>query len=633
LKISQQRSATLTMMAPPVSAAKPASLTVAPRHWGEREVRRMLRGLRRPHRLETEPLANFLCHTYGIERPYDACLRLIREALLDKGLVGKRLYDLIRICDVDATDTMLATASEMGVSERQFFRYRREAIVALAAHANALGAAHPPQTSAVEELARLLSEIDPTAGTRVYGIAHATDASRLQRIDAALNAGIFPDDAALDELHGTERVQVLLKTAATAYMYGNARAADAIVDAVRAQTAATMVEDREMVEYTLANVEYIRTLHRQNATRTRQIARELLRAAQGDDQRTIGALLMQAESDLRCGELELAEQAMTAVEDLVMPRKQLRLVCLLVVGRAALAFMRGELEAAYAYAQSALTALADRRLDAMTLNAFVGRISLQLGIPWRATPELVEIVEPPVRLVSPVRGGHAVALDGSTRRLFQRLYLKCVDLRAQIAGGKLDAIDDIVDTLALARQTGYAVLESMTLATLAHWSDRSGAHDEAQHHAVAAWNAAVEAGDAFLWYDLFECRDAPVREFGAIDLDRAFFEAFYGTQRARFGAIPLVTAPGGAEKDAFWRTTLLCARNSDAQPDANGALLWLSENEPAPESIAKQRTPFIRAVVRETAILLPAGERAAFGTRLRRSLELVFERFRCKNAF
>src|SRR5215472_7617380 len=123
LKIFRQRSATLTKMAPPVSAAKPASLTVAPPQWGEREVRRMLRGLRRPHRLETEPLARFLCHAYGIERPYDACVRLIGDALLDKGLVGKRLYELIQVCDLDANDTLVGTASAMGISPRQFFRY------------------------------------------------------------------------------------------------------------------------------------------------------------------------------------------------------------------------------------------------------------------------------------------------------------------------------------------------------------------------------------------------------------------------------------------------------------------------------------------------------------------------------
>jgi len=613
-------------MAPRVDPARPTTPAVAPPRWGEREVRRMLHGLRRPHRLESDPLARFLCHVYGIEGPYDACLRLIYDALLDKGLVGKRLYELVRSCDIDATETLLSTAAKMGVSARQFFRYRREAIVALGAHANALGAAHPRPTSPVEELARLLSELHPAAGTRVYEIAYATDASRLQRIEAALNAGIFPDDAALDELSDTDRIHALLKTALTAYVYGNARAGDAIVEAVRAQTVATIVEDRESVEYELAHVEYLRALYRENTTRAVEISRELSRAARGDEARTIAALVMESECDIRCGELGLAEQAATAAEDLIMPRKQLRLVCLFICMRSALAFMKGELETAYAYAQSAQLALADRRLDAMTLNAFVGRISLGLHIPWRAPRELLEIVEPPVRILTPSRGGSSVALDGSTRRLFQRLYLKSVDLRAALRAGQLDAIDDIVATLALVRQAGYSGLESMSLATLAEWSDRSGARDDAQRYAVAAWSVGVDVGDAFLWHDLFDSGQPPTRELGAVDLDRAFLDAFYASLGARFAAIPLVTAAASAEKDAFWRETLLHARGKDAEPAVEAAFLTALADAPAYDGIAKQRTPFVRAVVRETAFLLPCVERATFGTLLSRSLESGLER-------
>ena len=510
----------------------------------------MLRGLRRPHRLETDPLARFLRHAYGIERPYDACLRLIRDALLDNGLVGKRLYDLIRTSDVDATGTLLAIASEMGVSPRQFFRYRREAIVALAARANALGAAHPSPTSPVEELARLLSEFDPAAGTRVYALTQASDASRLQRIEAGLNAGIFPDDDALAELYGVDRISALLNTAFVAYLYGNTRSADAIVEAVRTQMLDKIVEHRETIEYQLAHVEYIRSLYRENATRAAQIASGLINAAHNNESRVIAALAMEAESDLRCGALELAEQAITAAEDLIMPRKQLRLVSILISLRAVLAFMKGELETAHAYLRSVQLALPDRRIDAMTLNALIGRVSLALGLAWRAPSELLEIVESPCRMLTPTPTGSAVPLDGSTRWLFHRLYLKNVDLRAALVAGELDATDEIVETLAIAREVGYPGIESVALATLALWRDRAGSRAQGQRDAVAAWRVAVELGDAFIAYDLFG-REAPAREFGAIDLDRAFFETFYESLNARFGAIRLINAPPSAEKNEF----------------------------------------------------------------------------------
>ncbi len=618
LKVLGRADARLKLMAPAGEAAKRVSLTASP-HWGEREVRRMLRGLRRPHRLETEPLARFLCHAYGIERPYDACLRLIRDALLDKGLVGKRLYDLIRISDVDATDTLVAAASKMGVSPRQFFRYRREAIVALASHANALGAAHPPPTSPVEELARLLSELDPAAGTRVYAIAQASDASRLQRLEAQLNAGIFPDDDALAELSGVDRIRALLKTALAAYLYGNTSAADAIVEAVRSQIADTIVEDREIVEYELAHVEYVRTLYRENATRAAQIAHRLINQARGDEPRVIAALAMEAESNIRCGELELAEQAITAAEDLIMPRKQLRMLSILISLRATLAFMRGELETAYAYLKSVQLALPDRRVDALTLNANIGRVSLELGLAWRAPRELLEIVEPPSRVLTPTRAGSPVSLDGSTRRLFHRLYLKNVDLRAALLAGELGAADEIAEILGIARDVGYPGIESVALATLALWWDRNGVRAETQRYAVAAWKVAVEFGDAFISYDLFG-REAPAREFGAVDLERAFFEAFYAST-ARFGAIPLINAPPSVEKDAFWRATLLRARGAGESAAAEDAFLATLADAPAPEGVGKQRAEFVGAVVRDTAILLPATDRADFGKALSRSLD------------
>lgn len=572
----------------------------------------MLRGLRRPHRLETEPLARFLCHAYGIPRPYDACVHTIRHALLDKGLVGKRLYDLIRICDIDAASTIAGTASEMGLSPRQFFRYRREAVVALAAHANALGAERPAPASPVEELAQLLGELDPSAGVRVYEMAGASESTRLQRLEAALNAGIFPDDAVLDAFRGVPRLQALLKTASTAYLYGNERSADAIVDAVRERITDTIVKDREAIEYELEKVRYIRALYREPATRTAHIAAGLVRAARGDEARMIAALAMEAEADLRCGELAQGEQATTAVANLILPRKQIRLLGVLVCLRAALAFMRCDFETAYAEARSASLALPDRRIDAMTLTTFIGRVSIALGLPWRAPRELLDVAETPVRFLTPSRSSRPLPLDGSTRRLFHRLYLESVDLRAAVLAGELASEDSIRDALAVARDAGYLGIEASLLGTLAQWFDGRGSHAEGRRLTMEAWKTVVDYGDAFIAHDLFFPRLAPMREFGAVDLDATFFEAFYAAMGARFGGIALAGGAPDPRKDAFWRAVLLRARGRDG-----GAI-----DVPARGCAANQRAAFVRAVVRETSILLPPRERPAFESALRGELEL-----------
>jgi hypothetical protein len=615
------------MMAPKVHADKLDVLKVPPQ-WGEREVRRLLRGLRRPHTLEMEPLAKFLCDAYGVERPYDACLHFVHETFVNKGLIGKRLYYLIRTCDVEANETLLAAASDMGVSPRQFFRYRREAIVALVAHANQLGLAHPAPTGLIEELARLLGETDPNAASRVYEVALSTTESvSLDRVDAWLNAGAFFDDTLLDQFRGIDRLRALIKIARACFIFGNTRAGDVIVESIRARMVDAIVEDREVVEFELLHLEYVRALHRESTGRCAQLAREARRAAEGDAMRTIAAILIESESAIRVGDLVLAEQALTAAEGVILARKQVRLVSILVCGRAAIAFMQGDLSRALAYAASAQLALSDRLLDALTLNAFIGRVTLAMGLPWRAPRDLLAITNPPVRVITPSRATGLVALDGSTRRLFQRLYLEIVDLRAALVAGDLESIDAIVDVLTLTRQTGYRCLEAASLALISVWLERTGARDEAQRNAVAAWEISAELGDFFSAQDLFDHAQDRPREFGAVDLDRLFLAAFYRSLTARFPDASLTCTTDGPAKDAFWRSILLRALRDDgsaaAEDDAFVAALLHGQHR---NGYQKHRAAFCRAVARDVAILLPACERTAFAARLTRLLEAFYER-------
>ena len=614
-------------MAPKLHAAKLDALK-APPQWGEREVRRLLRGLRRPHILEVQPLAQFLCDAYTVERPYDACMHFIHETFVNKGLVGKRLYYLIRTCDVEANETLLAAASDMAVSPRQFFRYRREAIVALVAHANQLGLAHPAPTGPIEELARLLGETDPVAAARVYEVAlPAKESVSLDRVDASLNVGAFFDDSLLDQFRGIDRVRVLIKIARACFIFGNARTGDAIVESIRTRIVDAIVEDREVIEFELLHLEYVRALHRESVERCARLARETRRAAEGDATRTIAAILIESESAIRAGDLALAEQSLTAAEGMILARKQVRLVSILVCGRAGIAFMQGDLSRALAYVQSAQLALSDRLLDALTLNAFVGRVTLAMGSPWRAPRELLAIADLPVRMITPSSATGLVALDGSTRRLFQRLYLEIVDLRGALLAGDPSSIDAIVDVLALTRQTGYRCLEAASLALISEWLERTGACDEAQRNAVAAWEIAVDLGDFFLAYDLFGYAPGRAREFGAVDLDRTFLTAFYRSLGTRFPGVCLTGAIDGPAKDAFWRSALLRALRDDttAATEDDVFVAELSHREHR-NGYQKQRAAFCRVAARDVAAVLPASTRAAFMARLTRLLEAFYER-------
>ncbi len=614
-------------MAPEIRAIKAATAATPRREWGEREVRRLLRGLRRPHTLAMEPLARFLCDAYAVESPYDATLRFITDTFVNGGLVGKRLYELIQTCDVQANETLVAAASEMGVSPRQFFRYRREAVVALAAHANRLGRPDEAVKNPMEELARLLGETDPAAASQVYEIA-APEAGHvtMERVEVLLNAGEFFGNDVLDQFYGTERLRVLIKIARSCYIFGNPRAGEALLEAVRAGMADAIVENREVLDFDLLHAQYIRALHRGDTSECMRLACDARQRAKGDEMRTIAAILIEGESAVRAGDLPLAEQTLTAVEAMVFRRTQLRLVTVAICLRAAIAFMRNDLARAYGYIHSAQLALHERPLDAMTINALIGRVSLAMGTAWRAPRELLEIAEPPIRTLVPASGAGFIGLDGSTRRLFQRLYLKIVDLRAGLAAGELGLIDEIVETIAYVRQAGYRSLEAWALGVLSQWHALAGDPGEAQSSAIKAWTIVTDLGDFYAAHDLFTGACGSRREFGAVDLNDEFLSAFYQSLGRRFPSAALVAA-SGASKNRFWRSLLLGSRNhAGVRADDASAFLNAIAVERDAAACQKQRTPFVRAAARDAAILLPPAERGAFIGRVTRALETCYER-------
>ncbi|HKW45034.1 MAG TPA: hypothetical protein VJN22_05195 [Candidatus Eremiobacteraceae bacterium] len=98
---------------------------------GQDDVRHVLRLLRRPHELTTSTIAMVVCESVGVEDPVEAVESLLRQIFNLRTQTGRRLYDSIRLCDVDGLAAK-EVANVMGLSLRQFFRYRREAVNALA---------------------------------------------------------------------------------------------------------------------------------------------------------------------------------------------------------------------------------------------------------------------------------------------------------------------------------------------------------------------------------------------------------------------------------------------------------------------------------------------------------------------
>src|ERR1700693_6151121 len=121
--------------------------------WSEQDVRQLLKAVRRPHVLRDTPLALAIARRDESVEPLEAVRQVVRDTFNEGGLVGRRLLELIERCDFDASLPMAAVASQLGVSPRQLFRLRREAVRALQRSAEYLGS----NAEAKRGIARLAS--------------------------------------------------------------------------------------------------------------------------------------------------------------------------------------------------------------------------------------------------------------------------------------------------------------------------------------------------------------------------------------------------------------------------------------------------------------------------------------------
>ena len=99
-------------------------------HWTAELVRRLLRHVREPARLEMEPGIDDVKRAMQCATGRDAVLALIDRALRHEAPL---LREIVRLCDIEGVPT-LTVAADVSFSPRQFFRYRGAAIRAIAQH-------------------------------------------------------------------------------------------------------------------------------------------------------------------------------------------------------------------------------------------------------------------------------------------------------------------------------------------------------------------------------------------------------------------------------------------------------------------------------------------------------------------
>ena len=161
----------------PLANVLPDGRTAADSRGSDRAFRAMLRKMREPRALERDHLANRLRAMLGASTAHEAVLEAIARSLRGS---DARLAAVIRRCDIDGEPTA-RVARELGVSPRQFFRFRREALDLLQREVQKYHNAFPSLVRGTRDASH-----DISMGRMYLARAESDDiSSALQRFDVA----------------------------------------------------------------------------------------------------------------------------------------------------------------------------------------------------------------------------------------------------------------------------------------------------------------------------------------------------------------------------------------------------------------------------------------------------------------
>lgn len=452
-----------------------------------KEVRALLRSLRRPRAAESEKLGLMLQKAYGTPTARDAVIAVIDEAFSDRSHAARLGRETIERCDIRGESTKMA-AHTLGISVRSLFRYRVDAIAAISTVVDrALKRSFDPPHYELA-LARLIANQQPEVALDIYlhgGLPHDGQIA-YDIVKATVWAGLEVSPGQLARCAGPWRALALAEI-------GRNYMAQGRLDRwrqIRAELVA-ILEQRVDDEFAAAAFELV-SLDRIDARRQCDIVsgRELsarMRALAGrDHDRLASALIAQAEQSIAEGSTTAAALHVAEAERMAAVGASQAPIARCALVQAAIAFSYERYDRAIAFASAAAAVLSGVEAGfTARAHALAGRAAYLGGIPWRdnvTLPDRYSRVWTAAEL-SAVRARHL--LDRDLPRA-KALASEAIDL----------AIDqDAKGALAYAH------------ATLAEVFRREAKSSEADAMSQDAWNAAVSLGDHSYLFDMFVIRN------------------------------------------------------------------------------------------------------------------------------
>lgn len=582
--------------------------------WTNREVRNILRLLRRPHRLDRERLVVMLRECTHARDGREA-LQLAIDAAFDRSDPQQLLrYETIRRVDV-AGETTHAAASSMHVSVRQFFRYRSEAIAAIAQSIERILRRPPDSHRHLLLLAKTIETIDPKAAREIYLRVPAHDGGQVAYniVRTSLWAGIEVTQAQIDACQGPWRLMALAAVARHLIAEGNDEKATELRAQLRAQLVSNGGPLYDTVAFELA-AQDILDAHRHGDVALARAVTETVRTLAGSNDYLIAfAMTIEAQQYILEGDLTAAALVLSDLEALDVHGRDHYIMARSAYCNAMLSLVRGFHEDAYAIANGARPAIA--ALEAgfgFRAATIAGRAALLAGLPWTPPSDLMD--KYPNLWTRPETEGvlarHLLAHDAAAARMLAE------------------------EALAKSERHKSTVIANGIRAAIAAARDIEGNAAEAQDLWLRVWQDALRLGDMFSVYDLFVIPGAPKHDVGPIRMDDRFIAALQEYAENAVPAYALTKRNGLADVSmALLRSAILAgsgatewSTNLGAQTAAAAA--GLAALRVSPDEVRRCGFAVHGAAAQAVAWLLPPQQRQSFKERWRSAWDAAFEQMR-----
>ena len=455
-------------------------------------------------------------------------LQLAIDAALDRSDPQQLLrYETIRRVDV-AGETTRAAASNMHVSVRQFFRYRSEAIAAIAQSIERILRRPPDSHRHLLLLAKAIETVDPKAALEIYLRVPADDGGQVAYniVRTSLWSGLEVTREQLDACQGPWRLMALGAIARHLIGQGKDEEAAGLRARIRLQLASNGGPLYDVVAFELAAQDILDAHRHGDVARARAIT-EAVRSLAGSNEYLIAfAMTIEAQQYIIEGDLTAAALVLSDLETLAVHARDHYIMARGAYCNAMLSLVRGFHEDAYAIANGARPAIA--ALEAgfgFRAATIAGRASLLAGLPWTPPKDLMDRY--PDLWTRPETEGvvarHLLASDVAAAKSL-----------AQAALGRSERHQS-------------AVIANGIRAVIAAALDIEGKADEAQDMWLGIWQDALRLGDRFALYDMFVIPAAPRHDVGPMRLDDRFVVALQEYAEKTVPAYALTKKNGLAE--------------------------------------------------------------------------------------